>query len=143
MDRVSTEARSRNMAAVRSVNNKTTELYLVSFFRKERITGWRRGSKIYGRPDFVFPRIRRAIFVDGCFWHGCKGCRTIPKQNRVFWSKKINKNRVRDSEVVKVLKNSKWNVIRIWEHELTAKNRDSLLLKLRGHKLASTSRNDQ
>lgn len=111
------EARSKNMAAIRSSENKSTELKLVRLLRANRVTGWRRNQQIYGKPDFVFPKKKTVLFVDGCFWHGCK-CKTIPKQNRSFWSKKIKGNSVRDVEVGRFLRKEGWKVLRIWEHDV-------------------------
>ena len=74
-----------------------------------------------GNPDFYFPNLRLAIFVDGCFWHGCKRCFRAPQQNASFWSAKIAKNRQRDRDVVRLLRREGVKVIRVREHEL--KNR--------------------
>ncbi len=121
-DRISTEQRSRNMAAVRSRGNITTELALVKIFRKTKITGWRRHQKIFGiRPDFVFSKQRIAVFVHGCFWHGCRWHGEIPVSNRKFWREKINMNKNRDRIVNRELKHTGWKVLRFWEHELKKK----------------------
>jgi DNA mismatch endonuclease (patch repair protein) len=71
-----------------------------------------------GRPDFAFPARRLAVFVDGCFWHGCPRHGTLPKGNARFWREKIARNRERDREVNLELRRRGWRVIRIWEHEL-------------------------
>jgi DNA mismatch endonuclease (patch repair protein) len=71
-DVFSKKKRSEIMAAVKSTNNKNTELKLISIFRTNKIIGWRRAQRLPGNPDFVFHRERLAVFVDGCFWHGCK-----------------------------------------------------------------------
>ena len=70
--------RSEVMALIRLRGNKATELRLVSIFRLHRITGWRRRQKLTGKPDFVFRKERVCVFVDGCFWHGCKKCYRRP-----------------------------------------------------------------
>lgn len=72
------------MAAIRSCGNRGTELRLIAFMRAHGITGWRRGAKLTGKPDFVFPAKRLAVFVDGCFWHGCPKHGTKPKNNAAF-----------------------------------------------------------
>jgi len=70
------------------------------------------------RTDFIFPSQRVAVFVDGCFWHGCpKHCK-IPAGNRPFWKKKFAANKSRDRRVNRELRKLGWCVIRIWEHEL-------------------------
>jgi DNA mismatch endonuclease (patch repair protein) len=111
------QKRSAVMAAIRSTGNLSTELRLVSLLRRERIAGWRRHQYLAGRPDFVFTHQRVAIFVDGCFWHGCD-CRSIPVTRRNFWRNKIQQNRKRDKLVSRQLRAKKWTVLRFWEHEL-------------------------
>ena len=70
-DRLTTAERSALMARCRGSGNRATELRLIALMRAGHITGWRRGSRLPGRPDFVFAARRLAVFVDGCFWHGC------------------------------------------------------------------------
>ena len=112
------ETRSYNMSRVRSRGNKTTELKFISILRSKGITGWRRHYRLLGQPDFVFPKKRVAVFVDGCFWHGCRrGCKPLPRSNE-FWKKKIEGNRRRDRIVSRELRDRGWTVIRIWEHDL-------------------------
>lgn len=113
--------RSKNMAAIRSSNNKSTELRLVELLRKYHVKGWKRGSRFYGKPDFVFSKNKITVFVDGCFWHGCKESFILPKTNRKFWKQKIERNMERDRQVSKLLRKEGWKVIRIWEHEIKKK----------------------
>jgi DNA mismatch endonuclease (patch repair protein) len=122
MDRISKVVRSKNMAAVRSTKNKSTEIKFLALLRSNKIRGWRRGSKIYGKPDFVLAKNKVAIFVDGCFWHGCKKHKTIPKQNSAFWTNKIRKNKERDKHVNNFLRKEGWKVLRVWEHQLKKPN---------------------
>lgn len=122
--------RSDIMRSVKSSKNKSTELKLISIFKENGIKGWRRGYKIDGKPDFVFIRSKIALFVDGCFWHGHKCRNTTPKDNSQYWTAKIDRNKKRDKEVSKTLKNKKWSVVRLWECELKNKNRQKLLKKL-------------
>ena len=110
--------RSALMSAIKGKGNKDTELALVKLFRCHGITGWRRGQDVFGRPDFLFRRNRLALFVDGCFWHGCPRCYRRPKSNRKFWDNKIARNRERDRRVSRELRKLGWRVIRIWEHDL-------------------------
>jgi DNA mismatch endonuclease (patch repair protein) len=114
--------RSAVMSRIRGSGNKDTELRLIAIFHAHRIIGWRRNSKLPGKPDFVFPFQRLAVFVDGCYWHGCPKHYTRPKSNRAFWDAKIARNRQRDREVNRLLKGKGWRVLRIWEHALTRKN---------------------
>jgi DNA mismatch endonuclease, patch repair protein len=83
------------------------------------------------RPDFVFPKLRIAVFVDGCFWHGCPLHATQPKQNAEFWRTKIARNQARDLLVTRQLRARGWRVLRLWEHELTRKYERRLLARLR------------
>lgn len=116
------------MAQVKSAGNRSTENVLASMLRKARITGWRRAYPLFGKPDFVFPRERVAVFVDGCFWHGhSRKCR-VPKANRTYWKKKIARNIARDRLVNRTLKEKGWQVIRIWENCI---RKPSTLRKLR------------
>ncbi|MDR3208897.1 MAG: very short patch repair endonuclease [Rickettsiales bacterium] len=125
------ETRSWVMSRVRSKNNASTELKLAAVFRELGIKGWRRGFKIIGKPDFVFPKLKIAVFADGCFWHG-HDCRTnTPKTHKRYWTPKIARNKQRDLEVSKILQSKGWRVIRVWECELKNKNRAKLLKKLR------------
>lgn len=129
-DIVDTQTRSYVMSRVRSTQNKSTELKLISIFKELNIKGWRRGSKLKGKPDFIFPKNKIAIFVDGCFWHGHECRKSIPQTNIDYWMTKIAKNKLRDFEVSEYLQNKKWNVIRIWECELKKKHKDILYEKL-------------
>ncbi|HNQ72484.1 MAG TPA: very short patch repair endonuclease [Verrucomicrobiota bacterium] len=70
------------------------------------------------RPDFVFPKSRTAIFVDGCFWHGCPKHATKPKNNRAFWRRKLAANKQRDALVSRTLCRAGWRVLRVWECDL-------------------------
>jgi DNA mismatch endonuclease (patch repair protein) len=117
-DVFSKKKRSQVMAAIRSKGNEATELKLISVFRANGITGWRRNQKLPGKPDFAFHRERLAVFVDGCFWHGCHWHCRMPKSRRDFWFPKIKRNKTRDREVNGVLRKAGWKILRVWEHEL-------------------------
>lgn len=69
------------------------------------------------KADIVFPRLRIAVYVDGCFWHGCPTHGTWPKSNAAWWRNKIETNRERDRDTDERLTREGWTVIRIWEHE--------------------------
>jgi DNA mismatch endonuclease (patch repair protein) len=117
-DVFSQKQRSQVMRAVRSSGNKSTELKLIDYFKKFHITGWRRNYKLFGKPDFVFPKKRLAIFVDGCFWHGHDCRNTKPADNADYWRSKIARNKKRDELVSSTLKEKGWRVIRIWECQI-------------------------
>jgi DNA mismatch endonuclease, patch repair protein len=118
------------MSRIRSRGNKDTELALAKLFRVHRITGWRRNQPVFGKPDFVFPKLKLAIFVDGCFWHGCPKHATKPKNNRAFWRRKFSANKARDALVTRTLKRTGCRVLRVWEHELARKNEARLVRRI-------------
>ena len=107
--------RSEVMSLIRSRGNKATELRLIALMREHGITGWRRTARVFGKPDFVFRAARLAVFVDGCFWHGCPRHATMPANNRAFWKAKFARNAARDREVSRALRTAGWRVIRVWE----------------------------
>lgn len=119
-DTLSREARSERMSRVSRRGNKSTELRLLAILRRNSLKGWRRGYPLYGKPDFAFVRERVAVFVDGCFWHGCSVHYRRPKSRQDFWDVKVRANMRRDSVVSTELQKRGWRVIRIWEHDLTA-----------------------
>ena len=135
------DQRSALMAKVRGRGNATTEIALARLLRAEGWAGWRRQQVIRGRaakdarfrvrPDFVFRTLRVAVFVDGCFWHGCPRHGTGPKANAGFWRAKFLRNRERDRRDTRQLRHGGWKVVRLWEHELRTKARPALLAKLR------------
>jgi DNA mismatch endonuclease, patch repair protein len=69
--------------------------------------------------DVVFPREKVCVFVDGCFWHGCRRHLDAPKTNAEWWEEKIRHTARRDRQRTKYLRAAGWTVIRLWEHELT------------------------
>ena len=77
--------------------------------------------RVPGRPrrtiDVAFTRIRFAVFIDGCFWHGCPQHATAPKSNADWWATKLEANRTRDADVTAHLEAQGWTVMRFWEHE--------------------------
>lgn len=119
------------MSAVLGRENRSTELKLSSLLRKNHMTGWRRNQPVFGKPDFIFPKARVALFVDGCFWHGCPLHGRVPKSRVAFWTSKIARNKERDREVQKALRQQGWRVVRVWEHELAKRNTPRLLARIR------------
>ena len=126
------EKRSDIMRQVKSEKNKSTELRLIEIFKQNGITGWRRNYPVKGHPDFVFPKQKIAVFVDGCFWHGHRGCKyaTIPVNNHDFWQTKISGNVERDKINVAKLNEMGWRVIEIWQCQLKPKNKELTLSNL-------------
>jgi DNA mismatch endonuclease (patch repair protein) len=130
VDCVTPETRSRVMAQVRSKGNRSTEWRLRAALVRAGIRGWTlNAADLTGKPDFVFPVQRLAVFVDGCFWHGCPKCQRIPSSNVSYWDRKIGRNRDRDRAVDNRLKCDGWKVLRIWEHQLG--RMDSVIAQIR------------
>ena len=121
--------RSEVMSRIRGKGNEKTEVKLAKIMRKAGIRGWRRHLPIPGRPDFAFRKQKVAVFVDGCFWHGCPRCFRLPKQNRAFWKAKIEGNRRRDRSVNGRLRRLGWKVIRIRECRL--KHADRVVVRIK------------
>nr|VFJ88185.1 MAG: T/G mismatch-specific endonuclease [Candidatus Kentron sp. H]VFJ90197.1 MAG: T/G mismatch-specific endonuclease [Candidatus Kentron sp. H]VFJ96564.1 MAG: T/G mismatch-specific endonuclease [Candidatus Kentron sp. H] len=116
IDRLTPEQRRLCMSRVRGRDTKP-ELLL-------RKALWARGARyrlhagLPGKPDLVFPGKRLAVFVDGCFWHGCPIHGGIPATNRAFWEKKLGDNVARDRRMDAKLAEMGWRVLRIWAHEI-------------------------
>ena len=118
-DRLSTQQRHHCMSRIRGKNTKPEILVRKGLHAR----GFRfrlHNKKLPGSPDIVFPKYGVAIIVNGCFWHGHKGCRyaTRPKSNVEFWETKIARNRHRDEVTTAHLEALGWTVITIWECEL-------------------------
>jgi DNA mismatch endonuclease (patch repair protein) len=122
--------RSEIMSHIRGQGNKATEIAMIGLLRRHRIVGWRRGVHMFGNPDFVFKTHRLAVFVDGCFWHGCREHATQPLNNRAFWKAKFVRNKARDRLVTRTLRQRGWRVLRVWQHELSRNNERRLVRKL-------------
>jgi DNA mismatch endonuclease (patch repair protein) len=112
-------AHSRLMQRVRGRGNRTTEARLRAALVCSGLRGWKlNSSTVFGKPDVFFPLRSVAIFVDGCFWHGCPQCGHVPNKNRDYWRAKFRKNRARDRKVTAQLTEAGVKVVRFWEHDL-------------------------
>ncbi len=127
-DTVSKKKRSEIMSAIKS---KDTKIEIV--FRKAL---WKAGLryrknplKYFGKPDIVLKKHKTVIFIDSCFWHGCKKHCRIPATRRKYWNEKIKGNKKRDREVSKYYKKIDWKIYRVWEHDL--KNIDKIIVKIK------------
>lgn len=132
-DIFTSEKRSAVMALIRGSGNKDTELRMIALLRSNRISGWRRSAKLFGKPDFVFPKQRVAVFVDGCFWHRHPGCKYsyTPKSRPEFWLPKFQRNVERDKLVTRTLRTAGWKVVRVWECELNSPRSTRVASKIR------------
>ena len=132
--------RSQVMSRIRGRGNKETEVALMQLFRRQEITGWRRHAAVFGKPDFVFPRLKLAVFVDGCFWHRCPKHANLPVNNRLFWKRKLEANQQRDRLVGRTLRARGWHVLRVWQHELALRNEKRLLQRIQRALTTATAR---
>jgi DNA mismatch endonuclease (patch repair protein) len=73
-----------------------------------------------GRPDLAFPTLKAAVFVDGCFWHGCPKHYVRPRSRHPFWARKLRENVTRDATQCQQLESMGWRVVRLWEHDVLA-----------------------
>ena len=123
---------SRRMAKVRQKGTEA-ELALRRELHRSGLR-YRINFEVLRKPrrvaDIIFPGLKIAVFVDGCFWHGCPQHATWHKQNSEFWRQKIETNRARDADTDARLRALNWTVIRIWEHEspVVAAEKVSLLV---------------
>ena len=109
--------RSEIMSKVRNKDSKMEidfrkELWSAGFRYRKNVT------KYFGRPDLILKKYKSVIFIDSCFWHGCKKHGSIPQTKKTFWEKKIERNKQRDKEVNRYYKKLGWKIFRFWEHEL-------------------------
>jgi len=116
-DRLTIAQRSYCMSRVKGKDTSLekilrSELHKRGFRYRKNVCG------LPGKPDIVFVTARVAVFVDGCFWHGCPIHGSIPATNKRFWKKKLARNMERDREVTEMLTGSGWLVMRFWTHEL-------------------------
>ncbi len=117
MDRLTKEQRHKNMQAIKSKNTKlennvTTCLWQNGYRFRKNV------KALEGKPDIAIKKYKLVIFIDSCFWHKCHIHYKPPATNVEFWENKISGNKKRDSKVTDYYKNKKWNILRIWEHEL-------------------------
>lgn len=116
VDVLTPEQRKRCMRNVKRVNTDI-EIALRKALWRVGIR-YRLNYKLPGKPDLVLVGRRLAIFVDGCYWHGCPIHGQISKTNEAFWRRKINGNITRDAAVNSKLSSCGWQVLRFWEHEI-------------------------
>jgi DNA mismatch endonuclease (patch repair protein) len=119
-DTVSKKKRSEIMSKVKSKDSKIE----VDFRKAIWKAGFRyrkNSAKYFGKPDMVLSKHKTAIFIDSCFWHGCKRHCRLPAARKKYWTTKIERNKERDKEVNRHYKKIGWKVIRVWEHEIKKK----------------------
>ena len=127
-DTFSKEERSSIMRKVMGKGNKSTEKKLIDIFKVYGIKGWRCNYPVKGKPDFVFPKLKIAVFADGCFWHGHHCRNIVPKQNAEYWDQKRQRNINRDNQVNKLFIERGWTVLRFWECDIKKGKLDLTIL---------------
>jgi len=133
-DKFSKETRSHIMSSIRGKNTKpelAVRKILWSLGTRYRV----HDKSVFGTPDISNKSRKVAVFVDGCFWHGCGKCYKEPKTNTIFWRDKISRNRERRKVVRRELKKEGWKVLEFWEHSVK-KNPASVTAKI-SSKIAS------
>jgi DNA mismatch endonuclease (patch repair protein) len=124
------ELTSRIMSKVRAKNTRP-ELLLRRALWKAGLRGYRLHWKyVPGRPDICFTKKKVAVFVNGCFWHSCPNCKpSLPRIHRSFWRNKFQRNKIRDTEKLKLLRKAGWKTLVFWECQIQD-NTDKLVLRV-------------
>ncbi len=115
-DKVDKETRSRIMSAIRS-SETNLEKRVRKALSSEGFRYRKNVKRLAGCPDIAFISKKVVVFVDSCFWHGCKKHFRMPKTNKAYWKNKINRNKERDRLITKKYKNDNWVILRFWEHD--------------------------
>lgn len=131
MDNHSALERSYNMSRIKSINTKPEELVRKYLFRE----GFRYRKNVRnlpGCPDLVLAKYHTVIFINGCFWHVHKNCKSFvyPKSNQTYWRDKLKRNQERDRKNNLLLRRQGWKVLIVWECELKPNMREITLSKL-------------
>ena len=129
-DKISRERRSENMRHIPSKGTKP-EIYVRRFLHCLGFRYRLHQRNLPGKPDLVFPRFRKVIFVHGCFWHLHKGCREgrIPGSRQSYWEPKLKKNVERDRKHVAALGILGWKVLIVWECEIESAAMEKKLIR--------------
>lgn len=138
MDRVTKEKRSDIMSHVRGKNTKPEEM--VRKFLFSNGFRYRKNDKRYpGKPDIVLPKYHTVIFVNGCFWHQHPGCKAaaLPESNHQYWREKLGRNAERDRQEIRQLEDLGWNVIVVWECEISTKQKRKIRLPILADEIRS------
>lgn len=129
------------MRAVKGSGGKSTERKLRAALVRLGMRNWRMNpADVLGHPDFVFEEQNVAVFVDGCFWHGCVRCYRRPHSSQEYWDRKVARNKARDRKNRAALRRRGWAVVRIWEHEVAespARCANKIASQLKGTKRSS------
>ncbi|MHB1697540.1 MAG: very short patch repair endonuclease [bacterium] len=119
-DNISKSKRSEIMRAVKDRDSEIETAFRKALWHK----GFRyrkNSTKYFAKPDIMLKKHKTVIFIDSCFWHGCKAHCRMPETSQEYWVGKIKRNRERDQEVNNYYKKLGWNLFRVWEHEISNK----------------------
>jgi DNA mismatch endonuclease (patch repair protein) len=119
MDNLTKKQRQKNMQNIHS-EGTLPERIVMRELQKMNIYFAKYVTSITGKPDIVFRKKKVAVFVDSDFWHGHPARYIKPKTNIAYWKAKVERNKKRDREVNKILRNKGWKVLRVWEHDIKA-----------------------
>lgn len=116
-DNVTKKKRSEIMSKIKS-QDSIMEIAFRKALWNEGFRYRKNAKNYYGKPDIVLPKHMTVIFIDSCFWHGCKKHCRLPSSRKSYWQPKIQRNVKRDKQVNAYYRKEKWNIVRIWEHQL-------------------------
>ncbi|GBE05990.1 very short patch repair protein [bacterium BMS3Abin10] len=119
-DRITKKKRSSLMSKIRSKNTKFEEVFIKLLRKSTRNKFRTHVADIKGKPDIVFDKTKVSVFLDSDFWHGWQYPRWKHLLKNDFWRDKIERNRARDKKTTAFLKRNRWEVVRIWEHQIKA-----------------------
>lgn len=130
-DKFTKNKRSEIMSHIKSKNTKpeiTVRKIIFSLGYRYRL----HRKELPGKPDIVFLKLKKAIFINGCFWHGHSGCKKsrLPITNKIFWKNKISLNIKRDKTNYNHLEKMNWDILIIWQCEISKSKYDSLITKI-------------
>ena len=119
MDKISKEKRSKNMSKIKS-HDTSIEIKVRKYLFSQGFRYRKNVKSLPGKPDIVLSKYKTVIFINGCFWHSHPGCKyaTTPSSHQEFWQKKFTANVKNDQKNHKLLTESGWNVIVLWECEI-------------------------
>lgn len=129
VDKISKTERSSLMGKIKSKETKLEKGFRKILW-KEGVRYRKNSSGYFGKPDIVIASKKIVIFIDSCFWHGCKKHCRVPEANRDYWLEKIKRNKERDELVTRFYRKNHWNLLRIWEHDILNKKRLAKILDI-------------
>jgi len=129
-DNLTKRQRSKCMSKIRS--KWTIQEKKIHNFLKGNKIKHKMHPKLAGNPDILLTSTKTVVFLQGCFWHKCPKCYKEPKTRKKYWMPKIQNNVKRDRKNAKILKGGRFNVLKVWEHDIK-KNFDKVLTKVCKH----------